>query len=216
MTVFHSVTRRIIIAITVFKNDIPDDFIIEGDLAIDTETMGLNILRDRLCLLQLSNGDGNAYLVQFLDKDYSAPNLKKLLSDPARCIILHYARFDVAVIKHYLGIELTNIFCTKIASKLVRTYTEFHGLKELCRELLGIQISKQQQSSYWGKKELSNDQKDYAAKDVLYLHQIRKILEDMLRAEGYFDLARKAFDFLPTRAMLDLEGWAAVDIFSYS
>lgn len=203
------------IKITIFHNDLPDDFTIEGDLAIDTETMGLNLLRDRLCLLQFSNGDGNAYLVQFIDQDYTAPNLKKLLLDKNRCKIFHFARFDLAAIKYYLGLELENIFCTKIASKLVRTYSDSHGLKELCRELAGVQISKQQQSSYWGNNELSKEQREYAARDVIYLHQIRDTIKGMLIAEDRFDMASKFFAFLPTIAELDLLGWKDVDIFAY-
>lgn len=199
-----------------FKNDLPDDFHIDGDLAIDTETMGLQFNRDRLCVLQLSCGDGDAYLVQFDGKDYRAPNLKKLLLDETRSKIFHYARFDVAVIKKYLDVELTNIFCTKIASRLTRTYTDHHGLKELCRELLDINISKQQQSSYWGAAELSSNQKEYAAKDVIYLHSLRDVLVERLIAVGRSEIAHKLFEFLPTRANLDLMGWNDIDIFSHS
>jgi ribonuclease D len=194
---------------------LPDNFNIEGDLAIDTETMGLNLQRDRLCLLQISNGDGNAYLVNFIDKNYNAINLKKLLLDQDRCKIFHFARFDLAAIKKYLEIDVENIFCTKIASKLVRTYTDSHGLKELCRELISVQISKQQQSSYWGSKEITEEQKEYAAKDVLYLHQIRSILKTMLLAENRLDIAEQIFKFLPVRANLDLVGWDGIDIFMH-
>ncbi|WP_341752320.1 ribonuclease D [Candidatus Tisiphia endosymbiont of Piscicola geometra] len=202
-------------SIIVFQNDLPEDFNIAGDLAIDTETMGLNLHRDRLCLLQLSNGDGKAYLVNFIDKNYAAPNLKKLLLDKNRCKIFHYARFDLAAIRKYLGIDLENIFCTKIASKLVRTYTDAHGLKDLCRELLSVQISKQQQSSYWGRFDLTAEQKEYAAKDVLYLHQLRAILQDMLLTENRLDIAKQIFKFLPIRANLDLVGWNDIDIFMH-
>ncbi|MCC8399675.1 ribonuclease D [Rickettsia endosymbiont of Oedothorax gibbosus] len=202
-------------SIIVFYNDIPEDFNIAGDLAIDTETMGLKVHRDRLCLLQISNGDGDAYLVNFIDKNYAAPNLKKLLLDKNRCKIFHYARFDLAAIKRYLEIDLENIFCTKISSKLVRTYTDSHGLKDLCRELLSVQISKQQQSSYWGRNELTEEQKEYAAKDVLYLHQLRSILQDRLLAENRLDLAKQIFKFLPIRANLDLIGWNDIDIFMH-
>ncbi|MCC8415841.1 MAG: ribonuclease H-like domain-containing protein [Rickettsia endosymbiont of Gnoriste bilineata] len=202
-------------SIIVFYNDIPEDFNIAGDLAIDTETMGLRVHRDRLCLLQISNGDGDAYLVNFIDKNYAAPNLKKLLLDKNRCKIFHYARFDLAAIKRYLEIDLENIFCTKISSKLVRTYTDSHGLKDLCRELLSVQISKQQQSSYWGRNELTEEQKEYAAKDVLYLHQLRSILQDRLLAENRLDLAKQIFKFLPIRANLDLIGWNDIDIFMH-
>ncbi|MCC8418010.1 MAG: ribonuclease D [Rickettsia endosymbiont of Bryobia graminum] len=201
--------------IIVYQNDIPQDFNLEGDIAIDTETMGLNLDRDRLCVLQMSNGNGDACLVNFIDKNYAAPNLKKLLLDKNREKIFHYARFDLAAIKKYLGIDLENIFCTKVASKLVRTYTDFHGLKELCRELLSIQISKQQQSSYWGTKDLTDEQKEYAAKDVLYLHQIRSILQEMLIAENRLEIAKQIFKFLPARANLDLMGWNNIDIFSH-
>jgi ribonuclease D len=199
-----------------FENDLPDNFHIEGDLAIDTETMGLKLQRDKLCLLQISNGDNSAYLVNFINKDYSAPNLKKLLSDKNRCKIFHFARFDLASIKKYLQIDLENIFCTKIASKLTRTYTDAHSLKELCRELLDINISKQQQRSHWGSANLTQDQKNYAARDVLYLHRIKSILETMLVDENRLHIANKIFHFLPVRADLDLMGWDEIDIFSHS
>ncbi|WP_375319510.1 ribonuclease D [Candidatus Tisiphia endosymbiont of Oplodontha viridula] len=202
-------------SIIVFHNDLPENFNIVGDLAIDTETMGLKVHRDRLCLLQMSNGDGNAYLVNFIDKNYAAPNLKKLLLDKNRCKIFHYARFDLAAIKKYLEIDLENIFCTKISSKLVRTYTDSHGLKDLCRELLSVQISKQQQSSYWGRNELTEEQKEYAAKDVLYLHQLRAILQERLDVENRLDIAEQIFKFLPTRANLDMIGWNDIDIFMH-
>ncbi|MCP5362750.1 MAG: ribonuclease D [Rickettsiaceae bacterium] len=202
--------------VTVFYNDLPSNFQLPGDIAIDTETMGLDLNRDRLCLLQISNGDGEAYLVQFPKDNYDAPNLKNLLLDKNREKIFHFARFDLAVIKKYLEIELSNVFCTKIASILVRTYTEHHGLKDLCKELLGINISKQQQSSYWGTLQLSEEQKEYAAKDVIYLHSLKEILTSMLIAENRNDIAYKLFDFLPTRANLDLMGWNEIDIFSHS
>ena len=188
---------------------------IEGDLAIDNETMGLNLHRDRLCLLQISNGNGDAHLINFINKDYASPNLKKLLLDKNRCKIFHFARFDLAAIKQYLKIDLENIFCTKVASRLIRTYTESHGLKDLCRELLSIQMSKQQQSSYWGSGQLTSDQKEYAAKDVLYLHQLRTILQTMLIAENRLDIANSIFKFLPIRANLDLLGWNDIDIFMH-
>lgn len=177
--------------------------------------MGLNFYRDRLCVVQISNGDGDAYLVQFASGSYDAPNLKKMLLDESRVKIFHFARFDLAIMKKYLGIDLTNIFCTKIASKLVRTYTDNHGLKDICKELLGLNISKQQQSSYWGAETLSTDQRDYAAKDVLYLHSLRTKLTEMLVKEDRNDIAQKLFDFLPTRAQLDLMGWNDIDIFSH-
>ena len=177
--------------------------------------MGLNLHRDRLCVLQFSNGDGDAYLVQFTGTNYAAPNLKKLLTDEGRGKIFHFARFDLAAIKKYLGIDLSNIFCTKIASRLTRTYTDHHGLKDLCRELLDINISKEQQSSYWGDIELSTKQKEYAAKDVIYLHSLREILLKRLLTEGRSEIAHKLFQFLPTRANLDLIGWNNIDILAY-
>lgn len=188
---------------------------IPGDLAIDTEAMGLYNLRDRLCVVQLSNGDGNAHLVQFERGAYDAPNLKQLLSNPETVKIFHFARFDVAIIKHYLGVDISPIFCTKIASKLVRTYTDAHGLKELCRELLGVNISKQQQSSDWGDSVLSKEQQSYAASDVLHLHKLREKLIAMLEREGRLHLAQQCYDFLPTRTALDLAGWPDVDIFHH-
>jgi ribonuclease D len=206
---------EIIIAIYTYYNDLPDDFTIDGDIAIDTEAMGLNNHRDRLCLLQFSNGDDNAHLVQFSDKKYNSPNLSKLLSDETRCKIFHYARFDIAIINKYLNIYFNNIFCTKIASKLARTYTDSHGLKELCRELLGIQISKQQQSSDWGNENLTKDQLEYAANDVIYLHKLRLKLIYMLEREKRYNIAKQCFEFLPTRVELDLLGWNEIDIFSH-
>ena len=201
--------------LTLFKNDIPDDFELEGDIAIDTETMGLNLSRDRLCLLQFSSGNGEAYMVQFENSDYSAPNLKKLLLDPSRQKIFHYARFDLLAIKKYLGLELESIFCTKIASRLVRTYTDYHGLKDLCREILSVTISKQQQSSYWGAEELSNEQMEYAAKDVLYLHSLRQVFLERLEIEGRLEAAKALFAGLKTRVQLDEMGFEEVDFFSY-
>ncbi|ABV74919.1 Ribonuclease D [Rickettsia akari str. Hartford] len=201
--------------IKIYQNDLPDNFELEGDIAIDTETMGLNLHRDKLCLLQFSNGNGEAHLVHFVNQDYTAPNLKALLLDKTRCKIFHFARFDLASIKQYLSIDLENIFCTKISSKLVRTYTDNHGLKDLCRELLNINISKQQQSSYWGTDNLSSEQKEYAAKDVLYLHQLKDMLQKMLLRENRLELAHDIFRFLPTRANLDLIGWNEIDIFMH-
>ena len=205
--------------ITIYKNDIPSDFKIDGDIAVDTEAMGLNVHRDRLCVLQFSNGDGNAYLVVFDGEDYSAPNLIKLLADENKQKIFHYARFDVAIIKHYLGVTFDNIFCTKLASKLARTYSQSHSLKELCRELAGVSLSKQQQSSDWGNVELTPEQQEYAARDVLYLHKIRDKLIIMLEREGREYLAYELFAFLGTRTDLDIMGFGddnKPDIFSYS
>ena len=201
---------------TLHKNDLPAGFELPGDLAIDTETMGLNPLRDRLCLIQISNGDGKAHLVAFDGKDYSAPNLRKLLTDPKSTKIFHFARFDVAVIKHYLNIDITPIYCTKIASKLVRTYTDRHGLKDICRELLSVELSKQQQSSDWGNAELTTDQCNYAASDVLYLHRLKEKLDVMLKRSERAGIANACFNFLPTRGTLDLMGWAEIDIFAHS
>jgi len=198
-----------------YKDDLPNDFKISGDLAIDTEAMGLKNRRDRLCLLQFSNGDGDAHLVQFSNYNYEAPNLKKLLSNPDIVKIFHYARFDVAIIFTYLGVMLDNIYCTKIASKIARTYTSEHGLKNLCQELLSIQISKQQQSSYWGQEELTKEQREYAAGDVLYLHKLRDKLDGILVREERSELAGLCFDFIATRVLLDIEGWDEEDIFQH-
>ena len=175
----------------------------------------MHLLRDRLCVLQFSNGNGDAYLVQFNGKNYNAPNLKKLLLDPNRVKIFHFARFDLAAIKHYLGIELENIFCTKIASKLTRTYTDHHGLKELCREMLNVQLSKQQQTSNWGAHELTKEQMSYAASDVLYLHRLRERLTQNLEEVDRVEIAQKIFRFLPVRAQLDLMGWNEIDILAH-
>lgn len=177
--------------------------------------MGLNLNRDKLCVLQIGDVAGKAYLVHFADADYSAPNLKNLLLDKNRVKIFHFARFDLAAVKRYLAVDLENIFCTKIASKLVRTYSDLHGLKELCKELLSINLSKQQRSSYWGIDKLSKEQQEYAAGDVLYLHRLRDKLTEMLIKEGRLALAGKIFDFLPTRANLDLLGWNDIDIFMH-
>ncbi len=171
--------------------------------------------RDRLCVVQVSTGDGSAYLVNFDKNNYAAPNLKRLFSNPKSTKIFHYARFDVAIIYKYLGIMLENIYCTKIASKIARTYTDFHGLKDLCRELLDVHLSKQQQSSYWGASELSTEQINYAASDVLYLHHLKQHLDKMLTREGRLDLAYKCFKFIPLRAELDILGWNEMDIFAY-
>ena len=217
MMIFNKyyILRRTTIAIFHHIGDLPANVLLEGDLAIDTETMGLRVGRDRLCLLQISNGNGDAHLVQFRKDSYDAPILKALLSDEKRSKIFHFARFDVSVIRYYLGIELKNIFCTKIASRLVRTYTDSHGLKELCRELLSIQISKTQQSSDWGNDILSKDQLEYAASDVLYLHELKNKLSNMLVRENKLSLAISCFDFLPVRAVIDLAGFEEWDIFGH-
>ncbi|PCI54876.1 MAG: ribonuclease D [Alphaproteobacteria bacterium] len=201
-------------SVTLHKNDLPDGLDLGAVVAIDTETMGLKPGRDRLCLVQLSSGDGNAHLVQMLDPSFDAPNLKKLVTNPDILKLFHFARFDVAVMKEYLGVDCPNIYCTKIASKLVRTYTDRHGLKNICRELLGVDISKQQQSSDWGAEELTPEQISYAASDVYYLHKLRAQLNKMLEREGRVDLAQSCFDFMVTRTTLDLQGWPD-DIFEH-
>ena len=200
---------------TLHQNDLPDGLTFGDAVAVDTETMGLNQRRDRLCLAQLSAGDGTAHLVQFADRSYDAPNLKALLADPGTTKIFHFARFDLAVLRRHLGVDCRPLYCTRTASLLVRTYTDRHGLKDLCRELLGVEISKQQQSSDWGAPTLSDEQLRYAASDVLHLHRLRAALDTMLAREQRSDLAQALFDFLPTRAALDLEGWADVDIFAH-
>ena len=200
-----------------YQGDLPNNFEFTNSIAVDTETMGLKHQRDRLCLVQLSNGDGNAHLIQLgSDFGYKADNLKALMKNKKIVKIFHYARFDLGVIKKYLGIMPSNVYCTKIASKIARTYSDKHGLRELCRELLGIEISKQQQSSYWGAKNLSKNQLKYAANDVLHLHQIKNELEIILEKEKRSHLINKTLGFLPFRVQLDLLGWENIDIFSHS
>jgi ribonuclease D len=198
------------------QGDLPQAVKFTGSVAVDSETMGLNPLRDNLCLVQLSAGDGDAHLVQLDRSSYIAPNLKRLLEDETILKIFHFARFDIAVFQYWLGAETMPIYCTKIASKLCRTYTDRHGLKDVTRELAGVELSKQQQSSDWGSADLSEAQKNYAASDVLYLHKVKQGLDEMLAREGRLDLAQACFDFLPVRAALDLEGWPETDIFSHS
>lgn len=198
------------------KGDLPEGLDLGSVVAIDSETMGLIPNRDPLCVVQLSAGDGDAHLVQLDRQTYDAPRLKALLADPKVLKIFHFARFDVAAFKQWLGVETAPVYCTKIASKLCRTYTDRHGLKDVCRELLGVDISKQQQSSDWGADELSDAQVDYAASDVLHLHALREKLDAMLTREGRMALAEACFDFLPTRSALDLAGWPEVDIFAHS
>ena len=198
------------------KGDLPADLDLGPLVAIDTETMGLSLTRDPLCVVQLSAGDGDAHVVQMDRSGYDCPNLKALLSSPDVEKILHFARFDVAMIEKYLGVTLAPVFCTKIASKLCRTYTDRHGLKDVTRELVGADMNKQQQSSDWGADELTPAQLDYAASDVLHLHKLREKLTMMLEREGRFELAKPCFDFLPTRARLDLAGWPETDIFAHS
>jgi ribonuclease D len=203
-------------AIFLHHGDLPNDVDLGNSIAIDSETMGLLPHRDRLCLVQLSAGDGDAHLVKFAGKPYNAPNLAAQLNDPDRLKLFHFGRFDIAVLKKYLNIDCAPVYCTKIASRLVRTYTDRHGLKNLCQELLGIDISKQQQSSDWGAAELSQAQMEYAASDVLYLHQLKEKLDVMLAREGRKELASECFSFLPVRAELDLAGWDETDIFAHS
>jgi ribonuclease D len=201
--------------IKLYKGDLPAALDLGTSIAVDTEALGLNPLRDKLCLVQLSSGDGNAHLVQLDRASYDAPRLKSLLGDPAIVKIFHYARFDVATLKHHLGVETRPLYCTKIASRLTRTYTDRHGLKDLIRELLGIDINKQQQSSDWGVHVLSDAQKQYAAQDVLYLHEIKARLDQMLEREGREKLAKACFDFVNSRADLDLAGWTEEDVFAH-
>jgi ribonuclease D len=197
------------------RGDLPAGLDFGAAVAIDTETMGLNPLRDRLCLVQLSAGTGTTHLVQFAPGTYNAPNLKALLADPKLLKIFHFGRFDIAVMRHYLGVLAAPVYCTKIASKLVRTFTDRHGLKDLCRELLGVELSKQQQSSDWGAPSLNDEQLRYAGSDVEHLHALRKKLDEMLVREGRQPLAQACFDFLPTRALLDLVGYADAEIFEH-
>lgn len=198
-----------------YKNDLPSDLNLGNSIAIDCETMGLNILRDRLCVVQISSGDGNAHLVQFEQGKYDAPNLRKLLSDEKVLKIFHFARFDLAALQFYIKVDVRNVYCTKIASKLVRTYTDAHGLKALCDEMLNVEISKKQQSSDWGNAEITDKQVDYAASDVLHLHKLKVKLDEMLKREGRTDIFEACVKFLPARAKLDLQGFGNSDIFSH-
>lgn len=202
-------------AIKLYKGDLPPGLDFGTSVAVDTETLGLVPRRDKLCLVQLSSGDGNAHLVQVDRSSYDAPNLKALFTNADVTKIFHYARFDVAVIKYYLGVDTAPLYCTKIASKLTRTYTDRHGLKDLVKELLGIELNKQQQSSDWGAHMLSDSQKQYAAQDVVYLHELKARLDQMLSREGREAVARACFDFIPTRAALDLSGWTEEDVFAH-
>jgi ribonuclease D len=198
-----------------YRGDIPEDLDFGPLVAIDTEAMGLNPHRDRLCLVQLSIGDGTAHLVQFGPGDFRAPRLRRLLADPTVTKVFHFARYDLAMLYRYLGVMAQPLYCTKIASRLARTFTDRHGLRDLCKDLLGIEVSKQQQSSDWGAEALSADQLRYAAADVLHLHALRARLDAILAREGRAALARACFDFLPHRVLLDLEGWAEQDIFAH-
>ena len=193
--------------IHLYQNDLPDGLMLGPVVAIDTETMGLDPRRDRLCLVQLSTGDGNAHLVQIAKGQTSAPNLQRLLTDPAVLKLFHFGRFDIAAMKAAFGVLTAPVWCTKVASRLIRTYTDRHGLKYLLLEYAGVDVSKQQQTSDWGSAKLTDAQRDYAASDVLYLHKLKAALEAILIREGRLDLAQRCFDFLPTRAELDLMGW---------
>ncbi|KFL88156.1 Ribonuclease D related protein [Acetobacter malorum] len=207
-------------SITLHRNDLPDGLTFTGSVAVDTETMGLNPHRDRLCLVQLSAGDGTAHLVQIIPeslggKGYNCPNLKRLMADPAVTKIMHFARFDVAILQHALGITVSPVVCTKIAARLVRTFTDRHGLAALCRDMLGVELSKQQQTSDWGAADLKPEQLAYAASDVLYLHALWQKMDALLHREGRRELAQACYDFLPARARLDLLGYENPDIFSH-
>lgn len=199
-----------------YKNDLPDGLDLGPVVAIDCETMGLNPHRDRLCVIQMSGGDGNAHIVQVAKGQTEAPNLCRMLEDPKVLKLFHFGRFDIAAMYHAFGALTAPVYCTKIASRLVRTYTDRHGLKNLSQELLGIDISKQQQMSDWGAPELTEAQLDYAASDVLHLHRLRNALDKRLEREGRTEIAQACFDFLPTRAKLDLAGWPEIDIFAHS
>ncbi len=199
------------------EEDLPADVLAPGPVAVDTEAMGLKPGRDRLCLVQIADGRGDEHLVRFGPaSDYAAPNLRAVLGDPARLKLYHFARFDLAVIERYLRVTAAPVYCTKVASRLVRTYTDRHGLKELVRELCGQEISKQQQTSDWGAAEISDAQRDYAASDVRFLHRMKEALDERLAREGRTALAQACFDFLPVRARLDLAGWDEVDIFAHA
>ncbi len=197
------------------QGDLPDGLDLGNEVAIDCEAMGLIPYRDRLCLVQLSAGDADAHLVQIAQGQTNAPNLTRMLADPAVLKLFHYGRFDIALLQQALGVLTAPVYCTKIASKLVRTYTDRHGLKNLCQELIEVDLSKQQQSSDWGAPDLTEAQQAYAASDVLYLHRLREVLDARLAREGRTELAQSCFDFLPTRATLDLAGWPDIDIFSH-
>jgi ribonuclease D len=204
-------------AVYLHEEDLPGDVrFADGPIAVDTEAMGLNPGRDRLCVVQLSDGKGDEHLVRFKKgSDYSAPNLKALLTDPQRLKLYHFARFDLGIMQAYLGISAAPVYCTRTASRLVRTYTDRHGLKDLIKELLNIDVSKQQQTSDWGADELTDAQRDYAASDVRYLHALKEKLDERLEREDRTELARACFDFLPARALLDIAGWPEQDIFAH-
>ena len=198
------------------RGDLPEGLLFGDAVAIDTEAMGLNPHRDRLCVVQLSRGDGDAHLVQLAAGSYDAPNLRRLFADPDVLKLFHFGRFDIAMIYHYLGVMPQPVYCTKIASRLARTFTDRHGLRDLCKDVLGVDLQKEQQSSDWGAASLTEEQQRYAASDVLHLHALKARLDEMLEREARIELARLCFEFLPARAVLDLEGWAEQDIFAHS
>ncbi|MBO88766.1 MAG: ribonuclease D [Rickettsiales bacterium] len=202
--------------VEVHKGDLPSDIDFGDSVAIDTETLGLKTLRDRLCVVQLSSGDGDCHIVQFPTADYNAPHLRRLINDQSVLKLFHFGRFDIAALNHYLGTDCQPVYCTKIASRLTRTYTDRHGLRDLCRELLGVDLSKEQQTSDWGAPELTRAQLEYAASDVLYLHRLKDLLDAKLNREGRMQIAQAAYKFLPTRAALDIAGFEDEDIFSHS
>ncbi len=204
-----------VITTHVHTYDLPSGVSFQGSIAVDTEAMGLNHFRDRLCVVQMSGGDGAAHLVHFPEPKYDAPNLKKLLSNAKQEKIFHFARFDVGILKHYLGIDVSPVYCTRTASRILRTYSDKHGLKEICKELLTVDISKQQQSSDWGSAALSPEQVDYAASDVMHLHRLKEELNRRLQREGRYELAQRCMSFIPLRVDLDLAGWANEDIFAH-
>ena len=203
------------VRIQLHRGDLPKGLDLGPIVAVDTETMGLNPHRDRLCLVQLTSGDGVCHLVQFSAGEYAAPNLKALLTDPKTTKLFHFARFDIGALHHYLGVVTSPVYCTKVASRLARTFTDKHGLKDLVKDVLGHEISKQQQSSDWGAEELSDEQLRYAASDVVHLHELRARLEAMLAREGRAEIAAACMSFLPVRALLDLGGWADQDLFAH-
>ena len=215
MALFLPVLEEAVIAIYHHVGDLPATVTFAGDIAVDTEAMGLNNHRDRLCLVQLSDGNGDEHLVQFMPGQYNAPNLCALLSDPARVKLFHFGRFDIAILQQYLGVVTAPVYCTKIASRLTRTFTDRHGFKDLCRDLLGQEVSKYQQTSDWGQPVLTPEQQEYAASDVRHLHRLREKLDVMLAREGRTKIAAECFRFLPTRAALDLAGWPEIDIFAH-
>jgi|TARA_A100001037_G_C15064311_1_gene596266 ribonuclease D len=204
------------VVVEVHKGDLPSDIDFGDSVAIDTETLGLKTLRDRLCVVQLSSGDGDCHIVQFPTADYNAPHLRRLINDQSVLKLFHFGRFDIAALNHYLGTDCQPVYCTKIASRLTRTYTDRHGLRDLCRELLGVDLSKEQQTSDWGAPELTRAQLEYAASDVLYLHRLKDLLDAKLNREGRMQIAQAAYKFLPTRAALDIAGFEDEDIFSHS